>query len=83
MRSVNQHHTIVSYKFQALREDRQELVINLAGNGEAIEGAVCRDDTRKSARLALLYEFLARSSFGFDDFGQGGDFRPLLVRAKE
>jgi hypothetical protein len=83
MRLVNQLHTIVRYKPQALREDRHELVVNLACNGHAIEGAVCRDNALESARLALIYEFLARSSFGFDDFGQGGDFRPLLVRTKE
>lgn len=80
-RLCKRFHTIMSNKPQALGEMRHQLLVHNAGDGHAHERAVCSDNTLECARLALGNEFIAGSSFGLDDFGQGGDLSPFLVRA--
>jgi hypothetical protein len=68
-------------KPQALRELRYKLLVHQAGDGYAHEGTKCDHHIVKCARLALLNKLLARSSFGLDNFRQGSDLSPFLVRA--
>ena len=73
----------MSNKLQALGEMRHKLLVHHASNCHAHERAVRSDHILEHARLALGNEFFAGASFGLNDFGQGGDLSPFLVRAGE
>ena len=70
-------------KSQTLREVGYKLLVYYAGYGDAHEGTECDRHIVERARLALLNEFLAGSSFGFDDLGDRSDLSPFFVCAGE